>query len=250
METLVNTTIFYRVCLAAIAFFSISQSISYVEISRAAEPSKQVAAKQNPAEKNKVPDYLLETTQRTLDLYNLLNRMDSARSQESVQRIIERMPILVAEARKQKLPPFIIDVLQTHLSNLPHTIADGEYYEAVVMTNQVASILGTMIAYYEPRIPFILGRMDYLLRDVYIQVNFKDYDYAVQRVQDIKTEWKSGLTDDIKNHGGSELVKRFESGVNDLEPLLRGKNDPGVESQIAELQKLIHSMEDLYRKNL
>lgn len=203
--------------------------------------------KENPEDKNKVPDYLLETTQRALDLINLLNRLDSARSQESVQRIMERMPILVTEAKKQKLPLFMIDVLETHLSNLPHTIGDGEYYEAVVMTNQIASILGTMISYYEPRIPFILGRMDYLLRDVYIQANFKDYDYALQRVQDIQSEWKAGLTDDIKNQGGSELIKRFEAGVNDLEPLLKQKNVQGVGNKVTELQQLIHSMEDLYR---
>lgn len=229
-----------------ITFGALSAAHAAPSAAVAAQPA-QASHPEQKGEKNQVPSFLLETTQRSLDLINLLNRMDGPRSQESVQRLVDRLPELKKEAATQKLPGFMVDVLQVNISNLPHTIADGEYYEAVVLTNQIASILGTMISYYEPRIPFILGRMDYLVRDVNIHANFGDFDYALVRVGDLRAEWKTGLTDDLKTHGGTALIKQFEEGIASLEVLVSKKDRPGIVSRTEEMQKTLHSMQDLYR---
>lgn len=193
-----------------------------------------------------VPDYLLSSTNASIDLMNHLNRMDGPKAQETIKVIAGNIPLIRAEAKKQNFSPFLVDVLENYLRNLPHTVAEGEYYEATVTTNQMVSIYATMIAYYNPRVPFILGHIDYLLQDVYIHSNFGEYDYAMFRYNDVWLDWKGGLIDDIRSHKGGELITQFEKGMRSLEASVKAKDVPAIEKKVKELRGIVISIQGLY----
>lgn len=205
-----------------------------------------IIAKQEPTV-SAIPDYLLSTMNASIDLMDHLNRMDGTKAQETIKVINDKIPLIRAESKKQNFPPYMVDVLENYLRILPQTIAEGEYYEGTVMTNQMTSIFAAMISYYNPRIPFILGHIDYLLQDVYIHSNFGEFDYALVRYNDIWLDWKGGLLDDIKLHGGAELKGQFESSMNSLEKSVKAKDKAGVENKVKELRRLIVRIEDLYK---
>jgi hypothetical protein len=210
------------------------------------EIKPDVIAKQEPTI-SPVPDYLLSTMNASIDLMNHLNRMDGTKAQETIKVINDKMPLIRAEAKKQNFPPFMVDVLENYVRNLPHTVAEGEYYEATISTNQMTSIFATMISYYNPRVPFILGHIDYLLQDVYIHSNFGEFDYAVVRYNDVWLDWKGGLIEDVKLHGGSDLKAQFESGMSSLEQSIKAKDKAGVENKVKELKGLVVRIEELYK---
>lgn len=205
-----------------------------------------VIAKQEPTI-SPVPDYLLSTMNASIDLMNHLNRMDGTKAQETIKVINDKMPLIRTEAKKQNFPPFMVDVLENYVRNLPHTVAEGEYYEATISTNQMTSIFATMVSYYNPRVPFILGHIDYLLQDVYIHSNFGEFDYALVRYNDVWLDWKGGLIEDVKLHGGSDLKDQFESGMNSLQVSIKAKDKAGIENKVQELKRLVVRIEELYK---
>ncbi len=210
------------------------------------EIKPDVIVKHDPSGLPQIPDYLLSSTNASIDLMNHLNRMDGAKAQETIKVIADKLPLIRAEAKKQNFSPFMVDVLENYLRNLPHTVAEGEYYEATVTTNQMVSIYATMISYYNPRVPFILGHIDYLLQDVYIHSNFGQFDYATARYNDIGLDWKGGLLDDIRSHKGGELITQFEKGMKSLDASVKAKNLPAIEKQVNELKGIISDIEGLY----
>jgi hypothetical protein len=220
---------------------------SLVSTAMAAETKPDVIAKQEPTI-SPVPDYLLSTMNASIDLMNHLNRMDGAKAQETIKVINDKIPLIRMEAKKQNFSPFMVDVLENYVRNLPHTVAEGEYYEATIATNQMTSIFATMVSYYNPRVPFILGHIDYLLQDVYIHSNFGEFDYALVRYNDVWLDWKGGLIEDVKLHGGSDLKGQFESGMSSLEQSIKAKDVPAVERKTKELKELVVKMEELYNK--
>jgi len=66
------------------------------------------------------------------------------------------------------------------------------------------------------------------------------------RYNDIGLDWKGGLIDDVRAHGGNELANKFEKGMSSLATSIKDRDLTAIEKKVKELKGIVTDMEGLY----
>ena len=148
------------------------------------------------------------------DIIDYINEMNWARAQSTVDAMEQNLARLEPSFQAANVPQSIVNEIRTRLTMLETQVKAKNAYEAKVQANAITRFIPAIYDHYQVSVPTDLGRLDYLGREILLNVEKGDWTAARNTAAEVQRIW-SRLKPTL-NATAQRSAADFESTVNAL----------------------------------
>nr|WP_312579909.1 LysM peptidoglycan-binding domain-containing protein [Sedimentibacter sp.] len=131
----------------------------------------------------------------------------------------ELEPILVDNS----ISPSLIYKLETTITDLGEAIASENAYESKSFANDITLLISYILDYYSTEIPTDIDKLDFLGREIILNVEEEDWDSALDNIDFVNVIWRN-LEPQLSNFSAqditefSQIVDSLGQSINNRDP--------------------------------
>lgn len=168
----------------------------------------------------KIPDLLKIPSQLDILESNAENIIDDIyagdweEAKSKVNLIIKTMNELMPFLQEAYVPNQIISGMNSAISNLEENVMRKKTYPAISQANQITRFVADMLDYFEIRIPTDVKKLDYLARQIIINIESNDWNEAKNNYMIAKRYWER-LRPELNTKYSTDIAE-FDMMLTDL----------------------------------
>jgi bacterioferritin len=148
------------------------------------------------------------------DIIDYIDNMDWTKAESTVQAMKQDLVDLEPSFRAANVPTSIVNEIRTRLTMLEAQVKARNAYEAKVQANAITKVIPDIYDHYQVTVPTDLGRLDYLGREILLNVEKGDWTAARNTAAEVLRVW-TRLKPNL-NAAAQKSAADFESTVNAL----------------------------------
>lgn len=161
-----------------------------------------------------VPSALDQLESGAEDIIDLINNKDWARAQSTVDAMEQSLADLQPSFQAANVPQSLVNEIRTRLTMLETQVKAQNAYEAKVQANAITRVIPDIFDHYRVAVPTDLGRLDYLGRELLLNVEKGDWTAARNTAAEVQRVWSR--LKPMLNATAQKSAADFESTVNAL----------------------------------
>lgn len=180
------------------------------------------------------------------DVMDDIDKKDWSKVQGRIDTLKTNMTALAPSLTSEHVPVTLIDGLNSAISNFEKQVANKNVYNAKVAANQITKYIPDIMDTFQTILPTDLGRIDYLGREIKLNVEKNDWDSAGNNGEKIKLAW-GNLKTKLDSTYSNDSAK-FNVSVDNLIKYIGNRNSKLTTAEATTLLDLTDVLEADFAK--
>ena len=187
------------------------------KISEPPTPKNEISRKTpSPKVSTKVsqPKQLETIESDSEDIIDDIDKKDWGKAQAKINEMKKNMTELKPILETASVSSTLINEIQTAITDLEKQVLTKKTYESKVQANKITKYVPDIADSFKTPLPTDLGRLDYLGREIILNVEVNDWTSAKTNLQKIRDIWSK-----LKTHVNSTYkddINKYDESINKL----------------------------------